>query len=657
MTRLERFAVCVVCIAAACVLIVCQNASAAGDSADAREQKQRKLIAVLDSGAPPQDKAMACKQLAIYGTKDAVPALAAVLSDEKLASWARIALEAIPDSAADDALRDAMGKLRGRLLVGVINSIGNRRDSGAAAGLVAKLADADPDVASAAAVALGHIGGDQAAKALEQSLAAAPDAVRPAVAEGCILCAEGLLVEGKAPDAVRMYDAVRSANVPRQSKLEAIRGAILARKNAGIPLLLEQLRSADKSVFGIGLRTARELGGREVTEALAGEMSRLAPERQAYLLLALADRNDDAVLPAVLGAAKSGPPQARIAAVGVLERLGNASCVPTLLDAAVDDSPELAKAARVTLARLRGEDVEADFLARLPAAAGKARQVLIELAGQRHIAKALPAIVTSVDDADAGVRAAAVQAIGILGSDKEAADLVRLLEKKPGPEERTNLEKALMAVSGRGGTRCVTHVLPLAGNSDGGLRIIAVHALAVAGGPDALAAVQAAINDSDTLVQDEAVRTLSNWPNNWPEDAAAAQTLLGLAKSGTKASHQVLGLRGYLQYVRGDKKSTHDDRAARVREVLPLMKRAEEKRLGIAVLGTIPTAAAIDMLVTFLDDPAAMEETCAAIVGLADAGIQGVSREQQQKALRMVIDKSNNDGTRKRARESLQKTQ
>ena len=74
------------------------------------------------------------------------------------------------------ALCEAMGKLKGRLLVGVINSIGVRRDAKAADPLVARLKDADAAVAAAAAEALGRIGGAGAAKALAQSLAGAPQA-------------------------------------------------------------------------------------------------------------------------------------------------------------------------------------------------------------------------------------------------------------------------------------------------------------------------------------------------------------------------------------------------------------------------------------------------------------------------------------------------
>ena len=303
----------------------------AADSQSSSAEKERELIRVLQSNAPPAEKAIPCKQLAIYGTKEAVPALAPLLADPQLASWARIALEAIPAPAADDALRDAMGKLQGKLLVGVINSIAVRRDPKAVPELVKALKDADSEVASAAAVALGRIGGAEAAKALNQSLASAPDAVRPAIAQGCILCAEKLLAQGKSADAVKLYDAVRAAKVPQQKMLEATRGAILARQSNGLPLLLEQLRSPDKALFGIGLRTARELPGHLVTQALAAELPRTSPERQPFLLLALGDRSDDAVLPAVLAAAGRGPQKLRLTAVGILDRLGNSASIPVLL--------------------------------------------------------------------------------------------------------------------------------------------------------------------------------------------------------------------------------------------------------------------------------------------------------------------------------------
>jgi HEAT repeat protein len=625
----------------------------AAHSQDSPAEKQRALIRVLQSNAPPAEKAITCKQLAIYGTQDAVPALAPLLSDPQLASWARIALEAIPSPAPEGALRRAMGRLQGRLLVGVINSIAVRRDPKAVSALVKKLKDADPDVASAAAVALGRIGGAKAARTLNQSLAVAPAAVRPAIAEGCILCAERFIAEGKPAEAVKLYDAVRGADVPGQKRLEATRGAILARQSDGLPLLLEQLRSPDKARFGIGLRTARELPGRAVTEALAAELHRSTPDRQSFLLLALADRTDAAVMPAVLAAAGSGPQKLRLTAVGVLDRLGNPSSLPVLLDAATDGDAELAQAALGALARLSGSGVDADLLARLPATTGQTRRVLIELASQRHLDRALPIIVQSAEDADAGVRSAAVQAIGALGDDQQVPGLVRILQAARSQKDRADLEMALLGITGRNGLRAVPPLLPLARNGDPALRIIALRVLASAGGPDALAAVKSAVADQDETVQDEAVRTLSTWPNNWPEDSSAAEPLLALARSGSKPSYQVLALRGYLQYLQGDKRLKDDEKVGKVTELLPLLTRPEEKRLAIAAIGAIPTPGALELLVAFAAEPAIAEDAWSAVVKLARAPMPAVPKPQRQKALQAVVENSTSDATKKEARELL----
>src|SRR5206468_1995009 len=124
----------------------------------------------------------------------------------------------------------------------------------------------------------------QAAKILNQTLANARKEILPAISEGCVLCAERFLAEGKFADATQLYDAVRNAEVPKQRRLEATRGAILARQSAGLPLLIEQLRSASKDDFAMALRTARELKGREVTEALGAEMDRAGSDHQVMLL-------------------------------------------------------------------------------------------------------------------------------------------------------------------------------------------------------------------------------------------------------------------------------------------------------------------------------------------------------------------------------------
>jgi HEAT repeat protein len=413
------------------------------------------------------------------------------------------------------------------------------------------------------------------------------------------------------------------------------------------------MRSEDKERLGIGLRTARELPGRDVTEALAAEMSRLSPDRRPLLLLALADRSDSAVLPTVHKAAQSGPKDLRITAINILIRLGDVSCVPVLLEAATEDDAMLEQAATETLIRLPGKDVDADLLARLPKAQGKLQQVLIELAGQRQISEAVPAVVSGLHDTDAGIRGAAIRTIGIIGQDQQAADLVKLLQETSGSSERSGIEKALLAISGRCGVRCIPLLRPLTQSRDNELHMIGLHALTIIGGPDALATVKSAIESAEPPVQDEAVRILSTWPNNWPEDSEAGQALLMLATSAEKTSHQVLGLRGYLQYIRGYKRLSNEQKVAKIKDVWPHINRPEERRQAIAVLAETPIAGALELLTTLADDPAVAEEVYSAMVRIAGQDVRGISRDQRRGVLQMVVEKSTNDGTRRRARKTL----
>ena len=630
-------------------------------SATPASTKPEDLIKVLQSDAPKPDKAVACKLLAVYGGKEAVPAAAALLSDAELASWARITLEAIPDPSADAALLDAAGKLQGRLLVGVINSIAVRRDAKALDVLTQKLQDPNVEVATAAANALGHVGGDRAAEALERALAtaSAAPAIRSAAAEGCVLCAERYLAGGNAQRATALYDAVRkAADLPKQRVIEGTRGAILARGSGGIPLLVEQLRSSDKSMVHIGLRVSRELQGGDVTQALIAEFGRAEPTLQSLLVVALADRGDPAVKPVLLQAARSGAPPVRLAATGLLDRLADVSAVPVLVEAAASNDAELAQAARSSLARLPGKDVDSEVLTRLRESSGRGRQVLIELAEQRKLEAALPIFMAAAaEDADAGVRTAAIEAVGAIGTDKQLPDLLRLLTRATEAADRRVLERAISSIGGRWGAASVPHLAPVARGEGGNVtpetRIVALHALAACGGPEALANLRAALEDKDAAVQDEAVRTLSTWPNRFPEDASVADPLLTLAKSANKPAHRVLGVRGYIQYVQGDRKPSAEQRLARVDAVMPLATRPEEKRLVIATLSAIGSGGALERLAALASDPPVADEAIAAIVRLAGRANSGIPAAQRRSALQTVVDKAKSQTVRDRAKEAL----
>jgi HEAT repeat protein len=582
----------------------------AADSQNASPEKERDLIALLRSEAPKAEKAVACKHLAIYGSSQSVPELAPLLADEQLASWARIALEAIPGEAAGEALRKALDTVKGNLLVGAINSIGVRRDVGSVDPLITKLKDQDAEVASAAGVALGRIGSDAATRSLRKSLAGAPAKVRSAIAEGLVLCAERLMADGRTAEAIEIYDEVRKAEVAKQRVVEATRGAILARKQEGIALLLEHLRSSDKALFQVALGTAREVAGRQIDEALADELTRAAPDRAALIVQAMADREETVVLPAVLNAAARGPKPVRLAAIAALGRVGDATCLSPLLEVSLEPDAELAQTAKAALADLPGEKVDQEIVARLPKAQGKTQAVLIELVGQRRI-DAIADLVKALDNTDSALRGVALTALGATVPAKKLSVLISQVVAPKHAEDAAAAQKALKTACVRMPDReaCAAELSAALNASPAATKTALLEILGAVGGTKALATVGAAAKSDDPQLQDSSSRLLGEWMT-----IDAAPVLLDLAK--TDGKYQARALRGYVRIAR-QFVMPEPQRIEMCEKALAACRQPAEKKLVLEVLKRYPSPSTLKQALDLIQVPELKDDAAQVAIAIA----------------------------------------
>ncbi len=202
--------------------------AASHNDAAARKGLQTRLAAVLGSDASRAAQDYACRKLSLIGDAGCVPALAGLLTDKKLSHMARYALERMPCAEAVAALRAALSKTDGLVKVGVINSLGVRRDAQSASALVALLADSDKEVAAAAAAALGAIGTADTAKALGTFQTKAPKELRLAAADAYLACAERLLAGGKRAQAMLIYKSLSKPQQPKHVRVAAMRGLLAA---------------------------------------------------------------------------------------------------------------------------------------------------------------------------------------------------------------------------------------------------------------------------------------------------------------------------------------------------------------------------------------------------------------------------------------------
>ena len=131
---------------------------AAQGNKDKLAEIEQALLEVLESDAKLPAKEYVCRQLALIGTARCVPVLVEMLSDAELSDRARFALEAIPDGSVDDGLRAALDKAEGDPRVGIVNTLGERRDQKAVPALSKMRNSSERALSTAVEAALRKIG-------------------------------------------------------------------------------------------------------------------------------------------------------------------------------------------------------------------------------------------------------------------------------------------------------------------------------------------------------------------------------------------------------------------------------------------------------------------------------------------------------------------
>lgn len=189
------------------------------------------LLDVLNSSDSTRaGKQFACRQLGIIGTDRSVSTLAKMLTGEETSDMARYALERIPDAAVDDALREALPNATGKVKVGIINSLGQRRDSKSVSELSKLVSDSDEMVAEAAIAALGMIADTEATKVLAQAKDKASAGLRVPVLDAYLKCADRLAAQGQKESALAIYKELYKPDEPTPIRTAALRGLVTVTK-------------------------------------------------------------------------------------------------------------------------------------------------------------------------------------------------------------------------------------------------------------------------------------------------------------------------------------------------------------------------------------------------------------------------------------------
>ncbi|MHC4534492.1 MAG: ThuA domain-containing protein [Planctomycetota bacterium] len=191
---------------------------------------EKSLLGVLTSDSTRAGKQYVCRELSIIGTGQSVSVLGNMLTDEETSDMARYALERIPGTAVNEALRAALRKANGKPKIGIINSLGQRRDRRAVRALSRLVGNQDKAVATAAAAALGQIADSRATKALAQAKDKATGKLQIVVLDSYLRCADQLVADGKKAEALAIYKGLQKPDMPKPIRTAALTGMLNAAK-------------------------------------------------------------------------------------------------------------------------------------------------------------------------------------------------------------------------------------------------------------------------------------------------------------------------------------------------------------------------------------------------------------------------------------------
>jgi HEAT repeat protein len=434
--------------------------------------------------------------------------------------------------------------------------------------------------------------------------------------------------------------------------LGALRGLSEVAPETARTTIVEWLKGENPAKRAAAIGVMRQSRDPNASKVLIDAFPSLPGESKVMVVDVLGSKGDAAAKPMIVKLVGENDEALRVVAIRALGSLGDASDVPMLAEQAANGQGGAKDAARQSLARLKGKDVDGAIVKAAEAGAPEVRVELIKSLAARAASSANDKLLAiAASDQNEQVRAAALASLGQLVSGNEYPKLVDLLAKPKADADRDAARKAVGDAATRMENRneAAGPVVVAMDGASKETKAALIGTLTRIGGDRALAAVRAVRKDADPAVAEAAARSLTEW-----QDGSAIDDMLDIAKTGNERQ-KVLALQGLNRVLsQPNVGKSAQEKLAIYRQMMDASPRTQEKKLVIAGLGDMKDPAAFAALVPLVSDEALKNEAANAVVKVAKA-VWDNAKPAAKAALEKVITANVDDGIKKQAQEQLGK--
>lgn len=389
-----------------------------------QEKLSKQLIEILPQ-CSIDGKRFIARQLVVIATPSVISGIEPLLKDKETIDLGCRILEQIPGKKATQALLNALKRdgMTEDDKVGIINSLGRRKDNLAIGELSKYLDDSSSKVQNSAIIAFGSIGGKEAGRIFWNWAKNKSMTDNSEVQLVLLKIASQLTEESQEKEmALEIYSSLfRDDKTTSVNKGYALRELVQLKGKDSINEVWQSIYSEDTILSSTGIDLLKDLIFPEdlILEKCVNSLKTASPRIQLGLLEVIASRKMKGAFSTVLELVEKSEGEVKTSAIQCLGQMGDNKAIEPLINIVLNGSREIREIAKDALIKLDSPDGNKYLMEKIQEGSPEVKKLAVELITERRSIEAKGIMKDVIAKNEKDLIEGALNYFAVLGSEED----------------------------------------------------------------------------------------------------------------------------------------------------------------------------------------------------------------------------------------------